>query len=86
MIPGLRQPESNKTQPEGQRRADIETPGRLEPKFDNPWATLPFAEATWRSIYRVRAVTSDPYDPYDPYDPRSLKPATTMPWPLIREW
>ncbi len=58
------QPESNETQYEGWRRADIETPDRLEPEFDNLWATLPFAEATWRPTYRVRAVTSaDDVDP-----------------------
>ncbi len=35
-----------------------------EPEFDNLWATLPFAETTWRPTYRVRAVTSaDDVDP-----------------------
>ena len=64
VTPGLMQPESNETQYEGWRRADIETPDRLEPEFDNLWATLPFAEATWRPTYRVRAVTSaDDVDP-----------------------
>ena len=58
VIPGPMQPESNRTQREGRRRADIETPDRLELEFDNLWATLPFAEATWRPTYRVRAVTS----------------------------
>ncbi len=58
------QPESNDTQCEGRRRADIETPDRLEPEFDNPWTTLPFTDATWRLTYRVRAVTSaDDVDP-----------------------
>ncbi len=50
VIPGLMQPVSNKTQREEWRR--------LKPEFDNLWATLPFAEATWRPTYRVRAVTS----------------------------
>ncbi len=64
VIPGLIQPESNKTQCEGRRRANIETPDMLEPEFDNPWTALPFAEATWRTTYRVRAVTSaDDVDP-----------------------
>ena len=55
---------SNKTQPGGQRRADIESLDRPEPKFNNPWTLLPFAEATWRTTYRVRAVTSaDDVDP-----------------------
>ena len=61
---GLMQPGNSQTQCEGRRRADIETPDRLEPEFDNLWATLPFAEATWRPTYRVRAVTSaDDVDP-----------------------
>ncbi len=40
-------------------------PDGPEPEFkDNLWATLPFAEATWRPTYRVRAVTSaDDVDP-----------------------
>ncbi len=64
VIPGPTQPGSNETQCEGRRRADIETPDKLEPEFDNPWTTLPFAEATWRPTYRVRAVTSaDDVDP-----------------------
>ncbi len=64
MIPGPTQPENNQTRCEGRRRADRETPDRLEPGFDNPWATLPFAEATWRPTYRARAVTSaDDVDP-----------------------
>ncbi len=64
VVPGPMQPESNETQCEGRRRADIETPNRLEPEFDNPWTTLPFAEATWRLTYRVSAVTSaDDVDP-----------------------
>ncbi len=64
VIPGPEQPASNKTQPKGRRRADIETPDRPEPEFDNPWTLLPFAEATWRLTYRVRAVTSaDDADP-----------------------
>ncbi len=61
---GPKQPASNKTPPEGRRRAEIETPDRPEPEFDNPWTLLPFAEATWRTKYRVRAVTSaDDVDP-----------------------
>ncbi len=64
MTPGPEQPASNKTQPEGRRRADIETPDRPEPEFDKPWTLLPFAEATWRPTYQVRAVTSaDDVDP-----------------------
>ncbi len=64
VIPGPMQPESKRTQREGRRRADIETPDRSEPEFDNLWDTLPFAEATWRPTYRVRAVTSpDDVDP-----------------------
>ncbi len=64
VTPGLNQPASNETQPEGRRRADIETPNRPEPEFNNPWTLLPFAEATWRPTYRVRAVTSaDDVDP-----------------------
>ncbi len=64
VTPRPEQPVSNKTQPGGRRRADIETPDRPEPKFDNPWTLLPFAEATWRTTYRVRAVTSaDDVDP-----------------------
>ncbi len=55
---GPMQPRSNETQCEGWRRADIETPDRHESEFDNPWTLLPFAEATWRPTYRVRAVTS----------------------------
>ena len=58
VIPGPMQPKSNRTKREGQRRADIETPDRLEPEFGNLWATLPFSEATWKPTYRVRAVTS----------------------------
>ncbi len=62
--PGPEQPASNETQPEGRRKADIETPDRPEPEFDNPWTLLPFMEATWRPTYRVRAVTSaDDVDP-----------------------
>ncbi len=49
---------NNKTQPGGQRRADTETPDRQEPECDNPWTLPPFVEATWRTTYRVRAVTS----------------------------
>ncbi len=61
---GPEQPVRNKTQLGGRRRADIETPDRHEPEFDNPWTLLPFAEATWRMTYRVRAVTSaDDVDP-----------------------
>ncbi len=64
VIPGPMQPESHKTQCKGWRMAHIETRDRLEPEFDNPWTTLPFAEATWRLTYRVRAVTSaDDVDP-----------------------
>ena len=51
VTPGPEQPVSNKTQPEGRRRADIESPGRPEPEFDNPWTLLPFTEATWRTTY-----------------------------------
>ncbi len=58
VTPRPMQPESNETQCEGRRRADIETPERSEPEFDNPWTLLPFAEAIWRPTYRVRAVTS----------------------------
>ena len=64
VIPRPMQPESNETQCERRRRADVETPDRFEPEFDNPWTTLPFAEATWRPTYRVRAVSSaDDVDP-----------------------
>ncbi len=42
VTPGPEQPVSNKTQPEGRRRADMETPGRPEPEFDDPWTLLPF--------------------------------------------
>ncbi len=54
VIPRPVQPENNETQCEGRRRADIETPDRPEPVFNNPWTLLPFAEATWRPTYRVR--------------------------------
>ncbi len=41
-MPGLTQPKSIRTKREGQRRADLETPDRPEPEFeDNLWATLP---------------------------------------------
>ena len=50
VTPGPMQPESNETQFEEQRRADIETPDRPEPEFDNPWTLLPFAEATCRLL------------------------------------
>ncbi len=64
VTPRPEQPMSSKTQPGGWRRADIETSDRPEPKFDNPWTLLPFAEATWRTTYRVRAVTAaDDVDP-----------------------
>ncbi len=64
VTPGPMQPGSNKTPPEGWRRADIETPDRPEPEFNSPWTLLPFAEATWRPTYRVRAVMSaDDVDP-----------------------
>ena len=64
MIPGLIQPRSIRTKREGWGRADIETLDMPEPEFDNLWATLPFAETTWRPTYRVRAVTSaDDVDP-----------------------
>ncbi len=64
VIPGPTQPANNETQCEGRRRADTETLDRLELEFDNSWTTLPFAEATWRPTYRVRAVTSaDDVDP-----------------------
>ncbi len=57
VIPGPMQPKSNRTKREGPRRADIETLD-TEPEFeDNLWATLPFSEATWRLLYRVKAVT-----------------------------
>ncbi len=49
---------NNKTQPGGRRRADTETSDRQEPECENPWTLLPFTEATWRTTYRVRAVTS----------------------------
>ncbi len=64
-MPGPTQPKSIRTKSEGWRRADIETPDRLKPEFgDNLWATLPFAEATWRTTYHVTAVTSaDDVDP-----------------------
>ena len=58
VTPGPMQPECNETIGEGQRRADTKTPDRPEPEFNNPWTLLPFAEATWRPTYRVRAVTS----------------------------
>ncbi len=58
VTPRPKQPASNETQPKGPRRADIETPGRPESEFDNPWTLLPFAEATWRPTYRARVVTS----------------------------
>ncbi len=53
VTPGPRQPASNKTPPEGWRRADIETLDRPELESDNPWTLLPFAEATWRTPYRL---------------------------------
>ncbi len=64
-MPGPTQPKSIRTKREGQRRADLETPDRPEPEFeDNLWVALPLAEATWRPTYRVRAVTSaDDVDP-----------------------
>ncbi len=46
VTPGPMQPESNETQGEGWRRADVETPDRPEPEFNNPWTLLPFVEAT----------------------------------------
>ncbi len=56
---------SNETQPKGWRRADIETPDRPEPEFNDPWTLLPFAEAKWWPTYRVRAVTlADDVDPW----------------------
>ncbi len=58
-MPVPTQPKTIRTKREGWRRADLETPDRPEPEFeDNLWATLPFAEATWRPTYHVRAVTS----------------------------
>ncbi len=62
---GLTQPMSIRMKRKGRRRADIETPDRPKPQFeDNLWATLPFAEATWRPTCRVRTVTSaDDVDP-----------------------
>ncbi len=64
VTPGPKQPASNKTPPKGQRRADIETPGKAKPESDHPWTLLPFAKATWRTTYRARAVTSaDDVDP-----------------------
>ncbi len=59
------QPKSIRTKRKGRGRADLDTPDGPEAEFeDNLWATLPFAEATWRPTYRVRAVTSaDDVDP-----------------------
>ncbi len=57
-MPGPSHSKSIRTKCEGRRSADIETPDGLEPEYDNLWATLPFAEATWRLTYHVRAVTS----------------------------
>ncbi len=54
VTPGPEQP----TRPGGRRRADTETPDRHEPEFNSPWTLLPFAEATFRTTYQVRAVTS----------------------------
>ncbi len=51
VTPRPEQPVSNQTQPGGQRRANIETPDRHKPEFDNPWTLLPFVEATWRTTY-----------------------------------
>ncbi len=64
-MPGPTQPKSIRMKREGCRRADIQTADRPGPEFeDNSWATLPFAEATWRPTYHVRAVTSaDDVDP-----------------------
>ncbi len=58
-MPGPTQPKSVRTKHEGQRRTDLETPDRSEPEVkDNLWAMLPFAEATWRKTYHIRADTS----------------------------
>ncbi len=64
VTPGPEQPVDDKTQPDGRRRAHTETSNRHGPELDNPWILLPFSEATWRTTYRVRAVTSaDDVDP-----------------------
>ncbi len=62
---GPDKPKDSRTQCKGWRRVDRETPNGPEPEFeDNLWATLPFAEATWRPTYRMRAVIStDDVDP-----------------------
>ena len=64
VTPGPKQPASSETPTEGPRRADTETPGKPELESDSLWTLLPFAEATWRTTYRARAVTSaDDVDP-----------------------
>ena len=64
VTPGPKQPASIKTPTEGQRRADTETPDKPELESVSLWTLLPFAEATWRTTYRARAVTSaDDVDP-----------------------
>ena len=65
IIPRPTPSKSIRTRCKGWRKADLETPYGPAPEFEgNLWAALPFAEATWRPIYRVRAVTSaDDVDP-----------------------
>ncbi len=65
ITPGPTPPKSIRMKCKGRRKADLGTPDGPTPEFeDNVWATLPFAEATWRPTYRVRAVTSgDDVDP-----------------------
>ncbi len=58
-ILGPAPPKSIRTRHKGWRRADLKFPNEPKPELeDNLWATLPFAEATWKPTYRGRAVTS----------------------------
>ncbi len=55
---GLTQPKDKRVRRKGQSKDNPETPVRATHTAPDLWTVLPFAQATWRSSHRLRAVTS----------------------------
>ncbi len=55
---GLTQPKDMRVRQKGRRKDNPETPVKATHTEPDLWTVLPFAQATWRSTHRLRAITS----------------------------
>ena len=65
---GLTHPKDIRVRRKGRRKANPETPVEAVCTEPDLWTVLPFAQATWRSTHRLRAITSA-----EDVDPRVLE-------------